>query len=148
MKNIGQKLGVAILTFIIGIATVLLIDRFYNSEGFTIEDKSDLENAVVVTIAPKPPRFTETFQSCGLGCVFQSYVTNDGIELSETYRCCKNPKNRDKKIVQKDDEKIVSKIETDGKTYYEIYLLENEHCIYAPTIELGIEFEKWQSSQK
>ena len=107
----GQKLSVAMLTLFGGILAVLLINKFFNSEDFTTVDKSDLESAVIVTIAPKPPRFTETFRACRPGYI-QGYETNDGIILTERSSSCEKPKKRDKRILHSDNERIISKIET------------------------------------
>lgn len=143
----GQKLSVAMLTLFGGILAVLLINKFFNSEDFTTVDKSDLESAVIVTIAPKPPRFTETFRACRPGYI-QGYETNDGIILTERSSSCEKPKKRDKRILHSDNERIISKIETKERSYYEIYHLKNSHCIDTPTLETGLELEEWLNIQE
>ena len=147
MIRIVQKLAVSILTLFIGIFTVFLVNTFYDLEDFRAVTKSDMENAVIVTIAPKPPRFEETGRGCGLGYI-QGYRTNDGIELTEGNLGCKKPKRRDKRIIQSNTERIISKIETNENTRYEIYQLKNSHCINAPNLELGLELEEWLKTQE
>ena len=112
----GQKLSVALLTLFLGILAVLSISKFCNPEDFTIIDESDLENAVIVTIAPKPPRFTETFRACRPGYI-QGYETNDGLILTEGNSGCEKPKKRDERILQSNNERIISKIETKERSY-------------------------------
>ena len=126
---------------------VLSINKLRSPEDFTKVDKTDLKDAIMVTIAPKPPRFTETFRACRPGYI-QGYETNDGTELTEGNSGCKEPKKRDKRILHSDKERIISKIETKESSYYEIYLLKNSHCIDAPTLEIGLELEQWLDTQK
>ena len=147
MKLIYQKLGIASLTLIIGLLSVFTIKKISDSENAAFVDESDLKNAVMIVIAPKQPRFIETNRGCGFGFV-QGYKTNDGINLFEGNLGCKKPKKNDKKIVQKDSKRNISKIETAERTSYQIYQLENSHCIDATTIEIGLELEKWLASQK
>ncbi len=147
MKDISLRLGFASLTLFVGVVTVLLIHNFRNSADFTTVNKSDLENATIVRIAPKPPRFTESFRACRPGYV-QGYITNDGVELTEGNSGCEKLRKKDRRIIQRDDERVISKIENEDKTRYQIYQFKDGHCINAPTIELALEFEKWQKSQK
>ena len=147
MKLILQKLGVASLTLTIGLFSTFIIKKIYNSVIAADIDESDLKNVVMVSIAPKSPRFIETGRGCGNGYI-QGYETNDGMKLFEGTLNCKKPKNNDSKIFQKDSKRIISKIETLEKIYYNIYQLENSHCINSPTIELGLELEDWLASQK
>ncbi|HLM00068.1 MAG TPA: hypothetical protein VK400_03370, partial [Pyrinomonadaceae bacterium] len=113
-----------------------------------LTEDENIKTAALVTIAPKPPRFSETYRGCGdLGYV-QGYFTNDGRELWEGGLACQKPKERDKRIIQKNKERVISKIEKENETYYEIYQIESGKCITAPTIELGLELENYLKNNR
>lgn len=136
MKRFYFRFKFLLMTLALGLANVW----FFNN--IKITDNEDIRNATIVTIAPKQPKFTESFRGCGFGYV-QGFFSNNGIELTEGNLGCNKPKKRDKRVVKSDDDRIISKIETGDKTYFEIYQLENGHCINSPTIELGIELENY-----
>lgn len=127
-----------LVTFALGLASVWFCGNIQTTAN---------DEVMIVTMAPRPPRFTESFRACGMGYL-QGYLSNDGIELTEGGLGCVKPKKRDKRVVQIDNERIISKIESDNKTYYEIYQLENGHCINSPSIEIGIELEKFLKNNK
>jgi hypothetical protein len=128
-----------LMTFALGLASVLF------SQNLKFIDKDGIKGATIVSIAPKQPRFVETARGCGMGYV-QGYESNDGIELTERNLDCHKPKRRSRQIIKSDNERIISKIELQDKTYYEIYQLKTGHCIDSPTIELGLELENYLES--
>lgn len=142
MEKIYFRFRFFLMTLALGFASVWF---FHN---ITITEDENIKTATLVTIAPKPPRFLETFRGCGGGVgYFQGYMTNDGAELTEG-NLCEKPKARDKRIIQKDKERIVSKIEYENETYYKIYQIESGKCITAPTVELGIELENYLKNNR
>lgn len=131
-----------LLTFALGLASVWFSTQVKLTDNYN--NALDLVNATIINIAPKTafPRFMPTGRGCGLGYT-QDYKTNDGQNLSEGNAGCEKPRRGDKRIVQSDGERIISKIETEDKTYFEIYQLESGHCINSPTVELGLELENF-----
>lgn len=128
------RFRIMLMTLTLGLTSVWF---FHN---FETDENEDLRNVRIVTIAPKQPRFTETFRACGMGYI-QGYVTNDDIALTEGTLGCDEPKKKDKRVIQKDEKRIISKIEKNNLISYEIYQVEKGLCINSPTIELGIELE-------
>jgi hypothetical protein len=111
-------------------------------------------------------RFTLLGHACGNGYV-QGYITNEGERLSTGLDIIK-PKDFQKEVVEAE---ILSKIEnyenTDGKKgtrfilkgrnnktgkeFYELIWYDqkrNKYYITAPSLDLALEFEQWQKSQK
>ena len=125
-------------TFTLGLVCVWLSNYLKTNE-------MNLQEVRFVSIAPKQPRFTETFRGCGLGYV-QGYVTNDDINLTAGNIGCEKPNSNDKRIVRSNKGRIVSRIKKDDQTYYQIYQVEKGYCINSPTIELGIELENYLKS--
>ncbi|MDQ3061732.1 MAG: hypothetical protein M3R14_02565 [Acidobacteriota bacterium] len=136
MKRHYLKFRIMLMTFALGLASVWFLNNLKTN------DEAEIKDTMVISIAPKQPRFTESFRGCGMGYV-QGYITNDGIELTEGNLSCEKPRKRGKQIIKSDSERIISKIEIEDKTYYEIYQLKNKHCINSPTIELGLELENY-----
>ena len=116
---------------------------FYNID-FTV-DKDERKTAVFVGIVEQP-KFTKSSRGCGMGYV-QSYVTEDGIQLSEGNMDCLSPSANDPRIVHRDDARIISKLHENGRVYYEIYHPEKGRCITSPTLELGLQLESFLNNQ-
>lgn len=139
MKKYILRFRILLLTLALGLAT----SSFYQNISQKAEDE-ELKNAIILTGAPKPPRFTETFRACGLGYV-QGYISNDNIKLTEGSMDCHKPE--EKNIVQKDNLRVISRIEKNTEMRYQIYQIENQRCIDAPNLEIALEFEKWHKFQ-
>lgn len=139
MKKFYSRFRVMLLTFAFGLSSVYFFHNInFNGNELFID-------ATFVRIAEQP-RFTESFRGCGMGYV-QGYFSSDGLALTEGNLGCKEPKKNDKRIVIKDDKRIISKIETEDRTYFEIYQLEKSRCIDSPTIELGLELEEFLKNE-
>jgi hypothetical protein len=131
------------MTFALGLASVWFLEHFEFTEN------EEISNALIVTVTPQltTPKFIETYRACGMGYI-QGYATKKGIELSEGNLDCREPRKNDKRVIRRDNERIISKIDYQGKTYYEIYPFEKVNCITSPTIELGLELEQFLKDRK
>ncbi len=136
MKNIYSRFRIMLITFALGLAGVWSLTQFKLTDNSV--DVFDLKNAKIINIAPKleTPRFMPTGRGCRFGGYAQGYMTNDGQKLSEGNLGCEKPSKQDKRVIQSDSERIISKIEAEDKVYFEIYQLRNEKCIVSPTVEL------------
>ena len=79
---------------------------FYHINLTAVDDER--QSAVFVGIVEQP-KFTKSSRGCGMGYV-QNYVTADGIQLSEGTMDCPSPSAGDRKIVHRDDARIISKL--------------------------------------
>lgn len=141
MKIFYTKFRIGLMTFAFGLASVYFMQNVKPAKS------DDLTNAAIVTIAPKEPRFTETFRGCGLGYI-QGFSTNDGLSLTAGTSGCEKPNPKDKRIVSRDNKRMISKIERENKMSYEIYRIEESDCINSPSIEVGLELEEYLNKNR
>ncbi len=126
------------MTFALGLASV------YCFQNIKLVENKEIQNAAIVTIAPKQARFIEGERQHSLVGYDQYYITDDGFQLKAVYPCIFDLKKREviKKIISKDDKKIISEVRIRTTKYFEIYQSKLSRCIHSPTIELGLELEE------
>lgn len=169
MKRTSFYLGAAITALIVGLIGVRLLGFFPTFENFQIIESSDLQKGfsavepIPITANLPSLHFTKTFNSCSIDSGYiQGYITNDGQHLSEGNECFfgKNKKtgkefnkliNESKKTIERNTERVVLEFEGENGKYFKILYYNGGQCfdfIDAPNLELALEFEKWQESQK
>ena len=160
LKRIGFHAFVAILSFIVGLTSVLLIRQ----KVFVLEK---LVVMFVTTGEPARPRFTPMFRGCGMGYV-QGYELDNGLTMTEGSDCFDSSveawRNFSRQLINA--RKIVERVpshkdrfgdvgervialfppsERSGSEYARILWYGGGECILyieAPSVEIALEFER------
>lgn len=176
MKLTVFRISVAIWTLVLGLLSVYFYSQLLQSAQYLFVNSINIEeqlSIVEVVSMPEieqtpaiqtflPNRFTPTFRACKPGYT-QGYETDDGVKLSEGSECpweyeenaskdFEAKIERAKTIIERKGERIILEFEEDGKHYFEILRYsDGDRCIkfiHAPSLELALEFEKWNESQE
>ncbi len=160
--------AIAILTLLLGVLGVWFLDLLPKLNNSEITELTILLNEVPavesISDVEKLPRhrFTETFRACKPGYI-QGYVTDQGQEVTEGNNCCNlgdsnASENRfneaisnASKIFERKGERAVLDLQDETGTSVEILHYGGGTCIsfiHAPSLDLALEFEKWQRSHK
>ena len=177
MKRAYLRFRVMLMTFALGLASVFLFNGFLNKTHENFLTLSETKSSDVLVVFPRErksmfgeKRFNETWRACKPGYA-QGYITNDGMELTEGNNCEKS-EGIDERIIQKNNERVISEIERkdkiSGQIYqigigqkrdpsngernykksYKIYQIRTGHCIESPSIELGLELENFLKTNR
>ena len=170
------RISVAVWTLVLGLLSVYLYSNIsHSAQEIMFADSIDVKEQVSITeVIPAskmktpfefqsvfPNRFTPTFRACKPGYI-QGYITDDGAALSEGSECnLENERetsskfetkiNQAKRIVERNDERIILEFEENGNHYFEILRYRGGSCIkfiHAPSLELALEFENWYESDR
>jgi len=136
VKRFYSKFRIGLLTFTLGLASVWFGQNLKTSENFEFNDST------IITTAPKLAKFTETFRACGMGYV-QGYEAIDRTELSEGNLGCHKPDLRDKRVIQRDKTRIISRVVKIDSISFTIYEIDSGKCINSPNLALGLELENY-----